>query len=53
MMLAAKKQTTVPIKLVGNRPVIKLKVNKNDEPLKFVLDTGSGISVISEETAKN
>jgi tetratricopeptide (TPR) repeat protein len=45
-------QTTVPIDLVGNRPVIKLKINKNDEPLNFVLDTGSGISVISKETAK-
>lgn len=45
-------QTSVPITLVGNRPVIKLRVNNKTEPLNFVLDTGSGISVISEETAK-
>ena len=44
--------TTVPITLLGNRPVIQLKINNREEPLDFVLDTGSGISVISEETAK-
>lgn len=44
--------TVVPIDLVGNRPVIKVRVNGKDEPLNFVLDTGSGISVISDETAK-
>ena len=38
--------------LVGNRPVIQMKVNERDEPLNFVLDTGSGISVISDVTAK-
>ena len=45
-------QTSVPFELIGNRPIIKLKVNGSDEPLNFVLDTGSGISVISEVTAK-
>lgn len=45
-------QTTVRFDLKGNRPVITLKVNGRQEPLSFVLDTGSGISVISEETAK-
>ncbi len=45
-------ETSVPIKVVGNRPIIEIKVNGRDEPLKFVLDTGSGISVISDETAK-
>jgi tetratricopeptide (TPR) repeat protein len=44
--------TSVPISLVGNRPVIKLRINNRRETLNFVLDTGSGISVISEETAK-
>lgn len=50
--LGGERKTTVPIDLVGNRPVIKLKLNNRDESLNFVLDTGSGISVISEETAK-
>lgn len=45
-------KTSVPIALVGNRPVIKLRINNRPEPLNFVLDTGSGISVISHETAK-
>ena len=45
-------KTTVPFKLTNNRPVIQIKVNDKDEPLSFVLDTGSGISVISSETAK-
>jgi tetratricopeptide (TPR) repeat protein len=47
-----KDETSVPVKLLGNRPVIQLKVNDRDEPLDFVLDTGSGISVISDKTAK-
>lgn len=47
-----KDQTTVPFELVGNRPIIKLRINDHDQPLRFVLDTGSGISVVSEETAK-
>ena len=45
-------RTTIPFKLVNNRPVIQIKVNNHDTPLNFVLDTGSGISVISEETAR-
>ena len=45
-------ETSVPIEVVGNRPIIELKVNGRAQPLRFVLDTGSGISVISEATAK-
>lgn len=45
-------ETTVPFELVGDRPIIELKINDKSEPLKFVLDTGSGISVISDETAR-
>lgn len=44
--------TEVPFELVGNRPIIKMRVNGRPEPLNFVLDTGSGISVISDETAR-
>jgi predicted aspartyl protease len=36
----------------NNRPIISVRINGRKEPLRFVLDTGSGISVISEETAK-
>ncbi|MBK9214169.1 MAG: aspartyl protease family protein [Chloracidobacterium sp.] len=47
-----KDNTTVSFELVGNRPVIPVRVNGRDEPLRFVLDTGSGISVMSIETAR-
>jgi predicted aspartyl protease/Flp pilus assembly protein TadD len=47
-----KDQTSVPFELVGNRPIVTLRVNGKETPLRFVLDTGSGISVISDETAK-
>lgn len=50
--LGGKDKTIIPIDLTNNRPVIELRVNGRDEPLKFVLDTGAGITVISEETAK-
>jgi cytochrome c-type biogenesis protein CcmH/NrfG/predicted aspartyl protease len=43
---------SIPFELIGDRPVIQLRVNGRAEPLRFVLDTGSGISVISEPTAK-
>ena len=44
--------TTVPFELVGDRPVITVHINGRKEDLRFVLDTGSGISVMSAETAK-
>ena len=46
------KQTVVPVKLFNDRPIIQIRFGKTDEPLNFVLDTGSGISVISDETAR-
>jgi tetratricopeptide (TPR) repeat protein len=45
-------QTTVPFDLIGNRPVIGVSINGRPEPLRFVLDTGSGISVISDDAAR-
>ena len=50
--VGGEKSTTVPISLVGNRPIIEVRLNRKDKPLKFVLDTGSGMSVISERTAR-
>lgn len=46
-------QTNVSFDMPNSRPIIKVRVNGNKEPLRFVLDTGSGISVISDETAKH
>jgi tetratricopeptide (TPR) repeat protein len=45
-------RTSVPFEMPNNRPIINVRVNGRREPLRFVLDTGSGISVISDETAK-
>lgn len=45
-------QTVVPFEMIGNRPVIRVRVNRKNEELRFVLDTGSGITVLSDETAK-
>ena len=46
------KQTKVLFKMKNDRPVIEVRLSKSDAPLNFVLDTGAGISVLSEETAK-
>lgn len=44
--------STVKFELIGNRPVIQVRVNGREDPLRFVLDTGSGITVMSDEAAK-
>lgn len=50
--LSGSERSVIPFELIGNRPVIKLRVNGRSEVLKFVLDTGSGISVVSNKAAK-
>ncbi|MBA2620971.1 MAG: aspartyl protease family protein [Acidobacteria bacterium] len=46
-------ESSINFRLVNDRPIIQLKINgRESEPLNFVIDTGSGISVISEETAQ-
>ena len=45
-------RTLVQFESPDFRPVIKLRVNGSKQVLRFVLDTGSGMSVLSEETAK-
>jgi predicted aspartyl protease/cytochrome c-type biogenesis protein CcmH/NrfG len=44
-------RTVVPFELPDRRPIVKVRINGSRE-LRFVLDTGSGMSVISEETAR-
>jgi predicted aspartyl protease/Flp pilus assembly protein TadD len=50
--VGGKSKSEQPFEAVDGRPVLKVRVNGEKEPLKFVLDTGSGMSVISEATAK-
>ena len=45
-------RTTISFESTDNRPILNIRINGGREMLKFVLDTGSGMSVISEETAK-
>ncbi|HVS20982.1 MAG TPA: aspartyl protease family protein [Pyrinomonadaceae bacterium] len=44
--------TVLDFEATDYRPVIKIRINGSKEVLRFVLDTGSGMSVISEETAR-
>ncbi|HEV2833685.1 MAG TPA: aspartyl protease family protein, partial [Pyrinomonadaceae bacterium] len=45
-------RTSIPFEATDNRPILQIRVNGSKEPLRFVLDTGSGMSVISDQTAK-
>ena len=44
--------TTMSFEAVDGRPILKVRINGQKEPLRFVLDTGSGMSVVSEQTAR-
>lgn len=50
--LGGKNRTEMSFESIDGRPVLKVRINGGKELLRFVLDTGSGMSVISEETAK-
>lgn len=45
-------RTALTFEAGGARPVMQVHINGSKEPLRFILDTGSGMSVLSEETAK-
>ncbi len=47
-----RRTVVVPFESYDGRPILKIRINGQKEPLRFVLDTGSGMSVISDETAK-
>jgi tetratricopeptide (TPR) repeat protein len=49
---AGENRSSVSFEATDNRPVLLVRVNGQKDPLRFVLDTGSGMSVISEQTAK-
>jgi len=48
----AGRKTDMSFDPIDGRPVLKVRINGGKEFLRFVLDTGSGMSVISEVTAK-
>ena len=43
---------TLPFQLVNSRPVINVRINGSKETLRFVVDTGAGMCVISDEAAE-
>ena len=45
-------RTSLTFEVPDNRPVFKVRINGSKQYLRFVLDTGSGMSVLSEETAR-
>lgn len=45
-------RTVLPFEANDNRPILKIRLNGAKQPFRFVLDTGSGMSVVSEETAR-
>ena len=50
--LGGSNRTAVKFEAPDFRPIIKIRLNGSKEYLRFVLDTGSGMSVLSEETAR-
>jgi Flp pilus assembly protein TadD/predicted aspartyl protease len=50
--ISGESRTVIPAEIPDNRPILQVRVNGRKEPYRFVLDTGSGISVISIETAQ-
>ncbi len=44
-------RTTIPFELVNSRPIINVRINGSKTPLRFVVDTGSGMCVLSTEAA--
>lgn len=45
-------RTAVSFDAPDLRPILTVKINGSKQTLRFVLDTGSGMSVLSEETAR-
>jgi predicted aspartyl protease/Tfp pilus assembly protein PilF len=45
-------RTTFPFELSNSRPIINVRINGAKTPLRFVVDTGSGMCVLSTQTAE-
>lgn len=50
--LSGASRTVMPFESLDNRPILRVRINGSKEYLRFVLDTGSGMSVISHQTAR-
>ena len=45
-------RSIVPFELVNNRPIVRVRINGSKETLRFVVDTGAGMCVVSKTTAE-
>ncbi|HLL15160.1 MAG TPA: aspartyl protease family protein [Pyrinomonadaceae bacterium] len=45
-------RVTIPFELANSRPVINVRINGSKTLLRFVVDTGSGMCVLSTQTAE-
>jgi tetratricopeptide (TPR) repeat protein/predicted aspartyl protease len=48
---SGKSSASVPFELVNDRPIITVALNGKPSPFKFVIDTGSGMTVVSKDVA--
>jgi len=48
---AGANRTQIPFELIDNRPVFPVRLNGSNKVFRFILDTGSHMTVISTETA--
>jgi len=45
-------RVTIPFELANSRPVVNVRINNSKTVLRFVIDTGSGMCVLSTQTAE-
>lgn len=50
--VSGSERSVITFESVDNRPIVKIRMNGSKQIFRFVLDTGSGMSVVSEETAQ-
>jgi tetratricopeptide (TPR) repeat protein/predicted aspartyl protease len=51
-VIGGENRAEVSFEVPDNRPMVLVYINGGKDPLRFVLDTGSGMSVVSQETAR-
>ena len=45
-------RVAVPFELVNSRPIVEVRINGSKEALRFVVDTGAGMCVVSADAAR-
>ena len=50
--ISGESRTTLSFEHTSGRPIVQVRLNGSRAPMRFVLDTGSGMSVLSEKTAR-